>query len=243
MNLKKHFFTNKIKKCHLYNESKSNISILNKQMIIPKQFYKDPWFFNKANIDFQLSNMSMTQYNKKRSDSTQNISSANTSIRIKKIFEKNDLNNKKKEDLLLYRRIFKNKSLWKKKPVRINNLLNLRYADNELIYENKAKRENEKLISQGKSPKKLTVSKYLNEHLNEIESKIKFVKCIEDITYPEIVVAKLKSFENIENKEKKERIKRLFHLNPFEERIFKIKKREKEKRLYLSESIKIFNNI
>ena len=77
MNLKKYFYTNKIKKYNLYNKSKSNISILNKQMIIPKQFYKDPLFFNKANIDFKLSNMSMTQYNKKIIYSTQNISSAN----------------------------------------------------------------------------------------------------------------------------------------------------------------------
>ena len=42
-----------------------------------------------------------------------------------------------------------------KKPKIINNLLNIKLADNEQIYEKKAKMENQLLKLKGKNPKKI----------------------------------------------------------------------------------------
>ena len=50
------------------------------------------------------------------------------------------INKEKRDNLLLYQNIFKTKSLWKNKKKLINNLLNLRLAENENHYNEIAKK-------------------------------------------------------------------------------------------------------
>ena len=227
----------------LYKKQKSIRSVLNRNIFTRYQYYKDPSFFNNTNIDNQLNSMNSILHNEKlKSQSTKELLSTENSRRenypnIKIITNLKELKKKKKEDLLFYKKIFKAKHIWKSQPKKINNLLNIRYAETERIYEKEANKENEILKSQGKSPKKFLNYPYINEQLNEIKSKIKFVKCIEDYAYPGIIISKIKSIENmIRNGEKKKRTK---FIKPFEKKILLCKIKENEKRIYLCEAINI----
>ncbi len=230
----------------LYKKQKSIRSVLNRNIFTRYQYYKDPSFFNNTNIDNQLNSMNSILHNEKlKSHSTKELLSTENSRRENypntKIYnnlkELKELKKKKKEDLIFYKKIFKSKHIWKSQPKKINNLLNMRYAETERVYEKEANKENEILKSQGKSPKKFLNYPYINEQLNEIKSKIKFVKCIEDYAYPGIIISKIKSIENMfRNSEKKKRKK---FIKPFEKKILLCKIKENEKRIYLCEAINI----
>ena len=230
-------------KCSLYNPQKSNRSVLNKISFIPNQSYKDPSFFNKSNIDNQINSMNsifnnvrLMSQSTKELLSTENIKREN--YPNTKIYNNlKELKKKKKEDLLFYKRIFKSKHIWKSQPKKINNLLNLRYAETERIYEKEANKENDLLKSQGKSPKKFLNYPYINEQLNDIKTKIKFVKCIEDYVYPGVIITKIKSVEKMLNNDEKKRRQKF--IKPYDKRLLLCKIKENQTRLYLCEAINI----
>ena len=232
-------------KCSHYHQQKSNRLVLKRNFLVPYQNYNDPSFFNNTNIDNQLNIMnSMFTNEKLKSQSTKELLSTENSRRENypntKIYnnlkELKELKKKKKEDLIFYKKIFKSKHIWKSQPKKINNLLNMRYAETERVYEKEANKENERLKSQGKKPKQFLNYPYINEHLNEIKSKIKFIKCIEDYTYPGIIISKIKSVEKMNKSEEKNRKK---FIKPFEKRLLLCKLKENKKRLYLCEAINI----
>ena len=230
-------------KCSLYNPQKSNRSVLNRNIFTRYQYYKDPSFFNNTNIDNQLNSMNSILHNEKfKSHSTKELLSTENSRRenypnINIITNLKELKKKKKEDLLFYKKIFKAKHIWKSQPKKINNLLNLRYAETERIYEKEANKENEILKSQGKSPKKFLNYPYINEQLNDIKTKIKFVKCIEDYVYPGVIITKIKSVEKMLNNDEKKRRQKF--IKPYDKRLLLCKIKENQTRLYLCEAINI----
>jgi hypothetical protein len=250
--------TIKISKNSLSN-SKRNKPKIGNEISISTDYYKEPWFFNKENLDFQLNTMNSMfrtkemilkkekekekkNKNKKTPENQTSILTTESSLpEIKKLTQKELLEKKKKkkEDLSFYKNIFKVKALFKRRTKPINNVLNIRYAENEKIYEEMIKKENEALRLKNKPIKKLTKSHYLDDQIDEIKNKIKFMKCVEDFIYPGFVIAKIKAIDNmIKNNENAKNNKKGI-INPLHDRILQTKNRQNLRKLLLTECIDI----
>ena len=207
------------------------------------EYYKDPWFYNDNNLDYQLNSMNIMF---KRNKIEENESQRDPFLKTE-VTNNNNITNlkyesiKKEEDLLLYQNIFKVKGMWKRRKKPINNLLNLRFAENEKQYNEIAKKENESLRLKGKPMKKLVNSRYLENQLKEIRSKAKFMKCVEDFVLPSIVIAKIKSVDNELKQKNKER--QIDYLNPMKQRDNECLEKQNKRKLFLSETISINNNL
>ena len=180
---------------HKKSKSISKTSILNNII----NYYKDPWFYNDTNLDFQINSMNSMFRNENKSENEfSNEHFLQTEISNRKNTIKNlkiESYNKKKDDDLYFQKVFKLKNLLKIKKKPLNNLLNLRYAENDKQYIEIAKKENLNLILKGKPSKKLTNSKFLEDHLEDIKSKANFIRCVEDFVLPSIVIAKIKAVD------------------------------------------------
>ena len=249
----------KLPKKYAYEKNnKINNTSLKKETKFNLEYYKEPIFFNKSNIDFQLNSLNI-MYRPNQKVKSQTIQSENNSrhyisnnitnldtettnseilpkLTKSEIFEKKK---KKEEDLAYYKNIFKVKALWKRKIKPLSNVLNIRYAENEEIYEELAKKENEQLRLEGKPTKKLYNSHYINEHINEIKNQLKFMKCVEDFMYPGFVIAKIKAIDNMIKNNEKEKIHKKGIIKPLHDRILESKKRQNLRKLLLTECIDI----
>ena len=146
-----------------------------------------------------------------------------------------DFGQKKNNLEYLYRSIFSKSNVFKPKPRYIDNKLNLVYSENEsqynLIIERRSKLMNEK----GIFLKFDEDSKKINKRVNDIKSKIKFMKNILDYSYPTFMIKMIKMRGKELQKNKSEE-----KLTPFEEKINIIKKRNARRTKYLQKYLKIF---
>ena len=223
---------------HKKSKSISKNSVLNNII----NYYKDPWFYNDTNLDFQINSMnSMFRNENKIENELSNEHFLQTEISNRENTIKNlkieSYNKKKDDDLLYYQKVFKLKNLLKIKKKPLNNLLNLRYAENEKQYNEIAKKENLKLILKGKPIKKLTNSKFLEDHLEDIKSKANFIRCVEDFVLPSIVIAKIKAVD-YEMQKKNDEKKNVF-MSPLSKRDIECLNKKKERKLFLSETLHI----
>ena len=245
----------KLPKKYAY-ENKRNKIALKKETKFNTDYFKQPIFFNKSNIDFQLNTLNIMFRPKDKSQTIQsennsrhyinnnitNLDTETTNTEILPKLTKSEIiekQKKKEEELAYYKNIFKVKALWKRKIKPLSNVLNIRYAENEEIYEELAKKENELLRLEGKPTKKLYNSHYLKDNMNEIKNKIKFMKCVEDFIYPGFVIAKIKAIDNmIKNNENAKNNKKGI-INPLHDRILQTKNRQNLRKLLLTECIDI----
>lgn len=245
----------KLPKKYAY-ENKRNKIALKKETKFNTDYFKEPIFFNKSNIDFQLNTLNIMFRPKDKSQTIQsennsrhyinnnitNLDTETTNTEILPKLTKSEIiekQKKKEEELAYYKNIFKVKALWKRKIKPLSNVLNIRYAENEEIYEELAKKENELLRLEGKPTKKLYNSHYLKDNMNEIKNKIKFMKCVEDFIYPGFVIAKIKAIDNmIKNNENAKNNKKGI-INPLHDRILQTKNRQNLRKLLLTECIDI----
>ena len=222
---------------HKKSKSISKTSILNNII----NYYKDPWFYNDTNLDFQINSMnSMFRNENKIENEISNEHFLQTEISNRENTIKNlkiESYNKKKDDDLYFQKVFKLKNLLKIKKKPLNNLLNLRYAENDKQYIEIAKKENLNLILKGKPSKKLTNSKFLEDHLEDIKSKANFIRCVEDFVLPSIVIAKIKAVD-YEMKKKNFEKKNDF-LSPLTKRDIECLNKKNERKLFLSETLHI----
>ena len=222
---------------HKKSKSISKTSILNNII----NYYKDPWFYNDTNLDFQINSMNSMFRNENKSENEfSNEHFLQTEISNRKNTIKNlkiESYNKKKDDDLYFQKVFKLKNLLKIKKKPLNNLLNLRYAENDKQYIEIAKKENLNLILKGKPSKKLTNSKFLEDHLEDIKSKANFIRCVEDFVLPSIVIAKIKAVD-YEMQKKNDEKKNVF-MSPLSKRDIECLNKKKERKLFLSETLHI----
>jgi hypothetical protein len=245
----------KLPKKYAY-ENKRNKIALKKETKFNTDYFKEPIFFNKSNIDFQLNTLNIMFRPKDKSQTIQsennsrhyinnnitNLDTETTNTEILPKLTKSEIiekQKKKEEELAYYKNIFKVKALWKRKIKPLSNVLNIRYAENEEIYEELAKKENEQLRLEGKPTKKLYNSHYINEHINEIKNQLKFMKCVEDFMYPGFVIAKIKAIDNMIKNSEKEKSQKKGINNPLHDRILESKKRQNLRKLLLTECIDI----
>ena len=144
--------TPKITQYQQFNKKIRRNPTNNNLMKLDDNYYKDPWFFNNTNLNFQLNRMNI-MYKNEKENSNNSLSNelfiqTDFTMKEKSIpnLKQESFNKEKRDNLLLYQNIFKTKSLWKNKKKSINNLLNLRLAENEKHYNEIAKKENEKLM-------------------------------------------------------------------------------------------------
>ena len=215
----------------------------NNLMKLDDNYYKDPWFFNNTNLNFQLNRMNI-MYKNEKENSNNSLSNelfiqTDFTMKEKSIpnLKQESFNKEKRDNLLLYQNIFKTKSLWKNKKKSMNNLLNLRLAENEKHYNEIAKKENEQLKLKGKPLKKLTISQYLEGQLKEISSKARFMKCVEDYVLPNLLIAKIKIDKDM--KQTKNNINRYF--SPIEERNNEIINKQNQRKIFLSKSLNVYH--
>ena len=215
-----------------------------------KQYnYNDPSFFNKNNIIIQKNSL-ITIFNRNKSSrnnkliQTESFPSYNLSyfptITTEKSFEK--INNMKKispKDLKYYNKIFKipKMNLWKKKPNTINNLLNIKYSENEKEYKKITEKENLKRIENKEMTKNYYIDKLTQKKINFIKKKLEFIKSIENFALPSFFTEKIRSFSNNIKTNKNNNI-----LSPIQKRILESKIRENERNIFLSETITINDN-
>ena len=214
----------------------------NNLMKLDDKYYRDPWFFNNTNLNFQVNRMNV-MYKKEKGNSNNSLSNefflqTDVTMKEKSIpnLKHESFNKEKRDNLLLYQNIFKTKSLWKNKKASINNLLNLRLAENEEHYNEIAKKENEKLMQKGKPFKKLTKSLYLDKQLKEISTKARFMKCVEDYVLPNLLIAKIKIEKDVKQKNNNN-INRYF--SPIQERNNETIKKQNQRKIFLSKSLNI----
>ena len=135
----------------------------------------------------------------------------------------------------LYKSIFSKSILFRPKPLYIDNKLNLLYSENESQYkqlmEKRIKLANEKGIFLRFDAD----SEKIKERVNNIKTKIKFMKSVMDYSYPSFLLTKIKKWGKELQKNKTEE-----KLTPFEEQKNKIKDRNILRTNYFQNNIKVF---
>ena len=219
---------------------------LEHKMKVPKLklYYKDPSFFNDINIENQKKTLK-TIFKRDLDLQTETIYSDNvfsnnvtnfpTITTEKSVILRGKSKNKKKEDLKYYERIFKRKGLWKKKVKSIDNLLNIRYADNEQQYLRLAEKENKNRIKNGLSKKQFSLSNFTDNQIKTIKFNIEFIKSIEDFVLPIFVNEKTRCLSN----ELKDKIKENDFISPSHQRLLRSKQHQSERNFFLTKTISI----
>ena len=235
---------------HLNQIKKIAIQNLKKNLEHNKKFpklqlsYKDPSFFNDTNIENQKKSLK-TIFKRDLDFQTETIYSDNffsnnltnfpTITTEKSITLRGKLDNKKKDDLKYYERIFKRKGLWKKKVKSIDNLLNIRYADNEQQYLRLAEKENKNRIKNGLSKKQFSLSNFTDNQIKTIKFNIEFIKSIEDFVLPIFVNEKTRCLSN----KLKDKIKENDFISPSHQRLLRSKQHQSERNFFLTKTISI----
>ena len=142
-----------------------------------------------------------------------------------------------------YNRVFKMKPLFKKiKPV-VDNKLNMRYAENEEQYKNIMEKDSKALLLQGKKVKNKIPSDYIKIKVDDIKTRIRFMKGIIDFSFPVFVLTKIKAIDKKLKKENESRYKSKDYRSPVEKRNIINNKRNRDRNAYLYECFNINNNI
>ena len=204
-------------------------------------YYKDPSFFNDINIENQKKSLK-TIFKRDLDLQTETIYSDNffsnnvtnfPTITTEKSMILRKKSDNKKEDLKYYERIFKRKGLWKKKVKSIDNLLNIRYADNEKQYLTLAEKENKNRMKKGLSTKQFSLSNFTQNQINFIKFNVEFIKSIEDFVLPIFVNEKTRCLSKRLKKNNKEKI----YISPSHQRLLKNKQHQSERNFFLTKTI------
>ena len=233
---------NKFRKNNSLSQSNKNIDqTVNIKTLNHTDYYKDPFFLNDFNLKNQLQILraiNTEQLKLKRNFMEENfptIYNINQNSNYLKIHNA-DIND-------YYNRVFKMKPLFRKiKPV-VDNKLNMRYAENEEQYKKIIEKENKALISQGKKFKNKTPSSYIITKVDDIKTRIRFMKGIIDFSFPGFVLTKIKAIDKKLRKENEKRYKAKDYHSPVEKRNIQNNKRNTDRKIYLHECINIKTNL
>ena len=234
---------------------------LNPKKLLDKFYYKYPEFLNDSNIKKQI-NILLTNVNNKKNkdDKLPKITfiEDNNDSYLDKIKQKyiekdakeflpkikanrksrnnnknNPTNNKKinKSVDYAYKSIFPNEHLFKEKTKYVDNKLNLVYCQNELQYkyimEKRKKLKGANIIEKE--------SEQIKERVDNIKTKVKFMKSVIDYSYPSFLLAKIqiwkKNLEQIKGEEK---------LLPQEEQKNELKNKNIKVTNYLKKNFKVY---
>ncbi len=156
----------------------------------------------KFKKQFRINPISPISYNKYQNNSI-------FKTQEKKNYKIHSIDSDIKRKEFLYKKIFyywqdKRKNYKRKEKKFINNKINLEYAENENIFDEKLKKKNEELISQGKKIKHFSGPSFAETKLKETIQKVKFMKSVVDYSYPKFVINKIKEIDKLLNIKKKE---------------------------------------
>jgi len=141
------------------------------------------------------------------------------------------------KDEYIYNNIFSKSPLFKPRPHFLDNKLNLIYSENEKQYNLIMARRNKLMKEKGSILKFDKDSEKIKDRVNDIKSKIKFMKSVMDFSYPGLMISKIKSwgkdFQN-QNCQRNEK------LTPFEEQKMKIRRKNILRTNYLKQNMQVF---
>lgn len=141
------------------------------------------------------------------------------------------------KDEYIYNNIFSKSPLFKPKPHFLDNKLNLIYSENEKQYNLIMARRNKLMKEKGSILKFDKDSEKIKDRVNDIKSKIKFMKSVMDFSYPGLMISKIKSwgkdFQN-QNCQRNEK------LTPFEEQKMQIRRKNILRTNYLKQNMQVF---
>jgi len=141
------------------------------------------------------------------------------------------------KDEYIYNNIFSKSPLFKPKPRFLDNKLNLIYSENEKQYNLIMARRNKLMKEKGSILKFDKDSEKIKDRVNDIKSKIKFMKSVMDFSYPGLMISKIKSWgkdfrnQNCQRNEK---------LTPFEEQKMQIRRKNILRTNYLKQNMQVF---
>ena len=233
---------NKFRKNNSLSQSIKNIDqTVNIKTLNHTDYYKDPFFLNDFNLKSQLQILraiNTEQLKLKRNFMEENfptIYNMTQNINYLKIHNA-DIND-------YYNRVFKMKPLFRKiKPV-VDNKLNMRYAETEEQYKKLIEKENKVLLSQGKKIKNKNTSVYITKKVDDLKTRIRFMKGIIDFSFPGFVLTKIKAIDKKLKKENEKRYKSKDFSSPVEKRNLTQNKRNEERKAYLCECFNIKSDL
>ena len=233
---------NKFRKNNSLSQSNKNIDqTVNIKTLNHTDYYKDPFFLNDFNLKNQLQILraiNTEQLKLKRNFMEENfptIYNINQNSNYLKIHNA-DIND-------YYNRVFKMKPLFRKiKPV-VDNKLNMRYAENEEQYKTLMEKDTKALLSQGKRVKNKIPSDYIKTKVDDIKTRIRFMKGIIDFSFPGFVLTKIKAIDKKLKKENESRYKSKDYHSPVEKRNIINDKRIRDRKSYLYECFNIKANL
>jgi len=229
---------NKFKKYNSKSPSNKNIKqSMNIKTLNNLNYYKDPFFLNDFNLRNQLE--ILKAINNEKVDLSKNFMEENLPT-IYNITHNNMFSKTHNTDINdYYNRVFKMKPLFRKiKPV-VDNKLNMRYAENEEQYRKIMEKEHKILVSQGKKIKSKTPSDYIITKVDDLKTRIRFMKGIIDFSYPGFVLTKIKAIDKKLRMENETRYKLKDFHSPVETRNIIKNKRNRDRKAYLYECFNI----
>ena len=235
----------------------------NSKKLLDKFYYKNPEFLNDSNIRKQI-NILLTNVNNIKSKDDKlpkltfledNNKNNNYLRKKKKKYIETDANeflpkiktnrksrnnnkNNSKNNIKInksvdyaYKSIFPNEHLYKEKIKIVDNKLNLVYCQNELQY--KYIMEKQKKLKGANIIEK--ESEQIKERVDNIKTKVKFMKNVIDYSYPSFLLAKIQIW-----KKNLEKIKGGEKLLPQEEQKNEIKNKNIKVTNYLKKNFKVY---
>ena len=146
-----------------------------------------------------------------------------------------DANQKRKEANYVYKNIFPNSPLFKEKIKFIDNKFNLVYCQNEEQYKFIMEKRNKLMKNKGTILKFEEDSEKIKGQVEDIKTKIKFMKNIMDYSYPGFMLTKIKSWgKNLSSQKIEEKKTPIDILNS------QIKRRNILRSNYLKQNINIY---
>ena len=247
----------------VYND---NLNSNYKKQINYRFYYKNPQFLNNSSIQNQIDIL-LTNVNDNKQTINENknncvrhdtlskslkkfpeIKTLNNSVDIKSrkesfdsLISKDNTHNKenhlvKKNYDYIYKNIFPNSQLFKQKIKLIDNKLNIVYSQNELQYKRIIDKRNK--LKKNENVSKLEKdSEKIKGQLEDIKTKIKFMKNVMDYSYPSFMLTKLKKWGKDLASQKKMKNKEI--LTPFEMEKKLIEKKNIIRKNYLYKNINI----
>ena len=233
--------------------SNDNLNSNYRNQINYRFYYKNPQFLNRSSIQNQIDIL-LTNINNKEHILSKSlkkipkIKTLNNSLNIKSRkqsfdsliskYENNNqgIDNDEKNSDYIYKNIFPNSQLFKQKTKLIDNKLNIIYSQNELQYKRLLEKR-KKIKKMGNIFKLEKDSEKIKAQVDDIKTKIKFMKNIMDYSYPSFMLTKIKTWEKkiaSENKSNKDEI-----LTPIEEQKKLMKRKNIIRSNYLKQNVNI----
>ena len=217
--------------------------------IISRTYYKDPFFLNESNLGTQLQilrslNKEKIDINKRTiSDSNKETLPTLLDFKCYTINYFNNNNDALQNEDFYYKSVFKMKPLFRRRRPVVDNKLNMRYAENEEQYRKIMEKEHKILISQGKKIKSKTPSDYIITKVDDLKTRIRFMKGIIDFSFPGFVLTKIKTIDKRLKKENEYNHKMNKYYSTTELRNLNKNKRNNERKNYFYECINIKSNL